>query len=212
MSSLIERVQGNVLEPFERLLILLTRALPLLPKDSCNLQMLPHGGLDFNVNYSVCRPTLPGSLCMCEVLCWGYGFMETGLELPSGIPAPLQGAKSRSGAAKGKAWALRLCFQIKWQGTTMGVFPQKLDPTLENKWGEGKQFRLSGEGQRNRHKPRSSALGRGNAILDSHPHHLPCVCPWRISFPSTWEPIMSEVNLCLGRETSQKKTSIDRGK
>lgn len=117
--------------------------------------------------------------------------MEAGPELPSGIPAPLLGAKSRSGAAKGKAWALRLCFQIKWQGRTMGVFPQKLDPTLENKWGEGKQFRLSEEGQRNRHEPRSSALGRGNPILDS----LPCVCPWRISFPSTWEPIMSEVNL-----------------
>lgn len=101
--------------------------------------------------------------------------METGLELPSGIPAPLQGAKSRTGAAKGKAWALRLCFQIKWQGTTMGVFPQKLDPTLENKWGEGKQFRLSGEGQRNRHEPRSSALGRGNAHL-GFPPTPPTLC------------------------------------
>lgn len=107
----------------------------------------------------------------------------------------------------------------------MEVFLKKPDQILENKSGEGKQFRWGGgikglgytistaaysgreaslpdswvgdtegksvhksspAGQLTRPQPfysswgkrqesRSSALGRGSPILDSHPHHLPCV-------------------------------------
>lgn len=138
--------------------------------------------------------------------------MEAGPELPSGILAPSARCKEQVRSCQGKGLGTQTMFPDQVAGQDYGSVPTKAGSDLGKQVGRGEQFRLSGEGQRNRHEPRSSALGRGNAILDSHPHHLPCVCPWRISFPSIWEPIMSEFNLCLRRETSQKKTSIDRGK
>lgn len=111
-SILIETVRGNVLEPFERLLILLIRALSSLLKDSCNLQILPHWGLDFNINYLVYRVTLPGLANhrdhpACEVLCWGSEDMGAGLELSSGIPALSAWCKEQVRSCQGKGLGTR---------------------------------------------------------------------------------------------------------
>lgn len=82
-------------------------------------------------------------------------------------------------------------FQIQWQGGTMGVFLKKPDQTLD-KSGEGKQFRWGGGAGGKDKSP--GVLHWEEAVSSWMRPTPPTLCPWRISLPSIWEPIMSEVS------------------
>lgn len=102
-------------------------------------------------------------------------------------------------------------FQIQWQGGTMGVFLKKPDQTLENKLGEGKQFRWGGGAGGKDQSP--GVLHWEEAVPSWIPTHTTYPVSLENKPPQNLGAHYVRGQPCVSAEKPpQKKTLIDRSK